>query len=253
MKGKIKEIIRKLLMVVSIIAIFYSGYQLYLIKQDKDNAKQVNKEIIEIIGKEDDELKFLTKKSFAELNEINDEFIGYFDYPSLGISEPVTQTTNNDFYLDRSIYKDYLMYGTIFKSFDQTKDDQNWTLYGHWIQNSSAKFSSLHHLMDEANYEENKKFYYSDDEYVYEYDVAYVIYHSEVSKSDNVPYWQGSFSESEFNDFVLNAEKQALYSTGVEVNYSDKLMSLQTCIRYDSDERLVVVGKEVSRTPIADE
>lgn len=254
---KFTEFLRKLLMLVAVCAIIYSGYQLFLIKQEKDLDTKVNNDIIEIIGRdeeaEDDEVKFLTKKTFNEIYNINNDFIGYFYYPSLDIHEAVTQTTNNEYYLDRSIYKDYLNVGTVFKAYDQTKDDQNWTLYGHWIQNSTRKFSNLHKLQNQANYEANKSFFYADDEYVYEYEVAYVIYHTSLEDQDNVSYWQGSFSEAQFDEFVANAEIQQMYDTGVEITYEDKMMSLQTCITYDSDERLVIIGKEVSRTPIADE
>lgn len=251
MKKKIIELLRKLLMLVAIIAIVYSGFQLYLIYKDKQDSKNVNNEIVEIVGKEeDDEIKFLTTKTFNEIYELNNDFIGYLYYPTLNINEPVMQSYDNDFYLRKSFYKDYLLYGTVFMSYDHGKQDQNRTLYGHWIMNSDAKFSNLHELRTESNYEANKIFYYVDDEYVYEYEVAYVIYHDSVQGIDNVPYWRNNFSEAEFNDFIVNAKAQQLYSTGVEVNSSDKLMSLQTCITYGTEERLVIIGKEISKTPI---
>lgn len=248
-----KEILRKLLMIVAIVAIIYSGYQLYLIQSEKNESKSVNNEIAEIIGKEDDQIKFLTKKTFAELYEKNNDFVGYLHYPSLDINEPIVQAADNDFYLYRSFYKEYLTYGTVFMSYDQHKTDQNRTLYGHWVSNSDAKFSNLHLLRDVENYEANKTFYYSDDEYVYTYEVAHVIYHDSVTGEDNVPYWQGNFSEDQFYSFVANAKNQEIYSTGVELNLDDKMMSLQTCISFDTDRRLVVIGKEVERVPIADE
>ncbi len=255
MKNNIMEFFRKLLMLVAIIAILYSGYQLYLIKVEKDLLKQVDNEIVDIIGKEeeDDSVKFLTKKSFNDLYEKNNDFIGYFYYPSLDINEVVTQTSNNSYYLTKTFFHEYHVYGTVFKAYDQSKEDQNWTLYGHWIQNSTDKFSNLHKLREEENYADNKTFYYADDEFVYEYEVAYVIYHNALSETDNVSYWQGSFSENQFNEFVANADVQQIYDTGVELSYEDKLMSLQTCITYNSDERLVVIGKEVSRVPISDQ
>lgn len=240
-------------MIIAILAIIYSGYQLYLIQAEKNQSSSVNNEIADIIGKEDDEIKILTKKTFGELHEKNNDFVGYLHYPSLDINEPIVQTTDNDYYLDMSFYKEYLLYGTVFMSYDQSKTDQNRTLYGHWISNSTAKFSNLHKLRDQANYEASKTFYYSDDEFVYTYEVAHVIYHDSVAGVDNVPYWQGNFSEEQFYSFVENAKAQEIYSTGVEMTPDDKMMSLQTCISYDTDERLVVIGKEVSREPIAEQ
>lgn len=253
---KILELLRKALMIIAVLAIIFSSYQLFLIYKEKNQEKNINNDIVDIIGKNEDEeedtLKFLTKESFSKLHDINNDFIGYLYYPSLDIYEAVTQTTDNAYYLDKSLYKEYLMYGTVFMSYDHNKEDQNRTLYGHWVLNSDAKFSNLHKLRDENNYKDNNTFYYADDEYVYEYEVAYVIYHDSIDGMDNVPYWQNNFSESQFNDFISNADKQQIYDTNVELNSGDKIMSLQTCITLDSDERLVVIGKEISKTPIED-
>lgn len=253
MKANIKETIRKLLMIIALGAIIFSLYQLNEIRKDKSSSKKVNKEIVDIIGQdEDDDLKFLTKKSFADLHAINNDFVGYLYYPSLNINEHVVQTTDNEYYLNHSFYKEWLVYGTVFMDVDQSKDDQNKTLYGHWISNSTDKFSNLHKLRDANAYPNNNIFYYADDEYVYEYEVAYVIYHHSIDDYDNVPYWQGSFSEAQFINFINNAKAQAIYDTKVEISINDNLMSLQTCITYDSDERLVVIGKEISKELIKD-
>ena len=251
MKNNIREIIRKLLMIVAIIAIIFSLYQLNEIRKDKDSSKKVSEEIINIVGKdEEDKIKFLTKESFNKLYEINNDFVGYLYYPSLDINEHVVQTINNEYYLNHSFYKEWLVYGTVFLDVDQNSDDKNKTLYGHWISNSTDKFSNLHKLRTESNYANNNIFYYADSEYVYEYEVAVVIYHHSIEDYDNVPYWQGSFSDQQFIDFVNNAKSQAIYETNVNIEVDDKLMSLQTCITFDSDERLVVIGKEISREKI---
>lgn len=254
MKDKVREFFRKLLMAVAVVAIAFSSFQLFEIYKEKQKDVDVGKEIVEIIGKdeEDDSIQFLTHESFAKLNAINEDLIGYLYYPSLDINEVVTQSNDNAYYLTRSFYKEYMDYGTVFMSYDQTKDSQNKTLYGHWIQNSTAKFSNLHKLQDQANYESNKTFFFADDEFVREYEVAYVIYHETYDDDKNVPYWQGDFSESQFNEFIANSQHQQMYDAGVEVTYDDKLISLQTCITYDSEERLVVIGKEINKVPLAD-
>lgn len=254
MKNKIREFIRKLLMVVAVVAIAFSSFQLFQIYKEKKKDTDVGKEIVEIIGKdeEDDKVQYLTHESYAKLKAINSDLIGYLYYPSLDINEVVTQSYDNDFYLTKSFYKEYMNYGTVFMSYDQTKESQNKTLYGHWIQNSTAKFSNLHKLRDQANYEDNKSFFFADDEYVREYEVAYVIYHETYDDDKNVPYWQGDFTEGQFAQFIQNSKHQQMYDTGVEVNYEDKLISLQTCITYDSEERLVIIGKEINKVPLAD-
>lgn len=251
MKIDIKELVRKALMVLAVLTILFSLYKISMIKVEENTSKTVNKEVIEIIGEQKDgEVNFLTQKSFKQLKEINREFKGYLHYPSLKINEQVVQTNNNEYYLNHSFYREYLEYGTVFIDANQDLNSQNTTLYGHWVSNSSLKFSDLHKLKNEKDYDKYKTFYFSDDEFTYEYEVGIVMYHHSVNDYDNIPYWQDSFSEKDFNSFINNAKSLAFYDTGVEFKFSDKIMTLQTCISVDNDERLVVIGKEVGRKPL---
>lgn len=248
-----KDTLRKIVVIVAIGAIVFSSYQLYLIYQDGRKSELVDEEINEIIGKDvEEDISFMTTDAFNKLKNINEDVVGYLYYPSLDIEEVIVRGNDNAYYLDRSIYKDYMIYGTVFMSYDQTDASQNKTLYGHWIQNSVKKFSNLHKLKDPANYDKYKTFEYADENYTYEYEVAYVIYHETYEDDNNVPYWQGDFTDSEFETFVNNANHQAMYDTGVAINRDDNLLSLQTCITYDSEERLVIIAREVSRQPISE-
>lgn len=42
------------------------------------------------------------------------------------------------------------------------------------------------------------------------------------------------------------------YDTGVEITSEDKILTLQTCITADSEERLVVIGKQVNKVALED-
>lgn len=253
MKNNFKEIIRKLLMVVAIVTIIYSGYNLLNIKEEENLEKTVNKDIIEVIGDDESgEVKFLTKETFKKLEAINSDFVGYLYYPSLNINEQVVHGSNNEYYLNHSFNKEYLPYGTVFVDANQQLFQQNTTLYGHWVSNSTLKFSNLHKLKDVNNYEANKTYYFASEDYIYEYEVAIVIYHHSVDDYDSIPYWHGNFSEIEFKNFINNAKSQQFYDTGVEITSEDKILTLQTCITADSEERLVVIGKLVNKITLED-
>ena len=117
---------------------------------------------------------------------------------------------------------------------------------------STLKFSNLHKLKDVNNYEANKTYYFASEDYIYEYEVAIVIYHHSVDDYDSIPYWHGNFSEIEIKNFINNAKSQQFYDTGVEITSKDKILTLQTCITADSEERLVVIGKLVNKIPLED-
>ncbi len=251
MKSNIRELIRKALMLFAISAILFSSYKIFSIKKQENASIIVNNEVIEIIGEQKPgEVSFLTQKSFEQLKKINREFKGYLHYPSLKINEQVVQTSDNEYYLNHSFYREFSEYGTVFIDANQNLNSQNTTLYGHWVNNSSLKFSNLHKLKKEKDYNKYKTFYFSDSEYIYEFQVGIVIYHHSFNDYDNIPYWQDVFNEKDFKSFISNAKSQAFYETGVDFEFTDKIMTLQTCISFDSEERLVVVGKEVGKKPL---
>lgn len=254
MSKNIKNVIRRFLMVIAVVAIIYSAYNLIVIKKEEKTAETVNKEVVELVGQdENNQVKFLTKSSFRKLIEINSDFVGYLYYPSLNIFEQVVQTDNNEYYLHHAFDKKQSPYGTVFVDYNQNIGLQNTTLYGHWVSDSSLKFSNLHKLKNQDKYDQYKTFYYADENYIYEYQVGIVIYHHTIDDFENIPYWEGEFDQLEFANFIENAKSKAFYDSGLEFKFQDNLMTLQTCITFDSEERLVVIGKEISKTPLTDD
>ena len=52
-------------------------------------------------------------------------------------------------------------------------------------------------------------------------------------------------SEEEFNEFIAEVKRLALYDTGLTAEYGDKLLTLSTCDKSIEDGRLVVVCRRV--------
>ena len=53
-------------------------------------------------------------------------------------------------------------------------------------------------------------------------------------------------SEEEYNAFIERCKELALYDTGVEAEYGDKLITLSTCEYSRANGRLVLVAKQVT-------
>ena len=62
-----------------------------------------------------------------------------------------------------------------------------------------------------------------------------------------VHFYVPNYTETMFDNYIDNVKKNALYDTGVDINYNDKLLTLQTCVEYRSDEREIVLLKEIER------
>ena len=50
---------------------------------------------------------------------------------------------------------------------------------------------------------------------------------------------------SKFSDYIAEIDKRKLYTTGVDINENDKILTLSTCCYDFEDARLVVVGRLV--------
>ncbi len=81
---------------------------------------------------------------FRELQSINPEVIGWIRVGGAGISYPVAQTDNNDFYLHHTFKKEAVFSGCIFLNCDNSKyfTDQNTIIYGHNMKECSHRTSS---------------------------------------------------------------------------------------------------------------
>lgn len=175
------EIVRRVVLVVALVAIVVSGA--YLIREyvlHKNNAK-LEGEISNLIITEPtteksdkDEDKNTTKKpkdtkkteeqmwaevkaeypdaifppgmqaKYAKLYVTNPDFVGYIDVPGINLSLPVVQTTDDEIYLGKNFYGEKTKYGCPFVSHaNNVKSlDRNTIIYGHHM-NDGTIFGAL--------------------------------------------------------------------------------------------------------------
>ena len=57
----------------------------------------------------------------------------------------------------------------------------------------------------------------------------------------------GDMNKEQFEYFVRNAKAASLYDTGVNAEFGDKLITLETCASSTDSTRLVVVAKKLNK------
>jgi len=221
--------------------------------------------------KESEEIKDQTSTDFKELwktnKAINDDYVGQLVFESGLINQPVVQGINNEVYF-RTNWKDmsHDEEGTVFMDYRNEPDDQNTIIYGHYVYPSyetdtlglkEAKgdrmFTPLAKLTDKANYESNKYIDLYLENEVIRYEVA-VVYHCPldpetdyVAPVENMYYSITNYDEEYFETYKKAIYENAFYDTGVDISYSDKLLTLQTCVENHDELLEIVVCKEISR------
>lgn len=269
--GGAGEVIRKIILSLSIITIIVSCGILvntyfiepYRFKNDaQDLAEQMSDSISEHsdlnvndaqLESENPDVNFpdgmLAK--YAQLYAANDDLRGWISIPGLGINLPIAQGSNNSYYLKRDIYGKYTRYGVPFFDYRMTDFEnlhRNTVVYGHNMRYDDLIFGMLENYRDiKKGFEvapviECNTIYGDHTWFVY----AVFITNSEESDDNGyvLPYNFIDVGDAKFESYIKEIDKRKFYTTGVDINVTDKILTLQTCC-YDFDgAQLIVVARE---------
>lgn len=233
----------------------YKGLESYVIKETEktsSNATTDEEESEFVYETEKDMLtghsikkRLYSKKSivdFSNLKKINSDLVGWLLIESLDISYPVVQTDNNDYYLHRTFEKKDNFAGCLFMEYQNSSDfsDNNTIIYGHNMKNGSM-FGKLHKILDDGVYNKDPYFWVYTEEKVYKFHIFSARTVGVSSESYTIRF----ATPEDFQEYLNNvAGKSELKCDDVDVDASDKIMTLSTCTGDDST-RFVIQGKLV--------
>ncbi len=222
--------------------------------EDASNAGNSNQTSDEVVIHYDEEKEIPdVLPKFKDLLAVNRNIIGWLKMDPVTENAkdgfPVTQNSDNEYYLDHDLYQNKDRNGTIFMdcACDVLKPSTNLILYGHHMR-SGNMFGLLEKYQDESYYEDHKYIYFDT---LYEegtYQVMYV-FRSHVYSENEIAfkYYQfiDAYSEVEFASYMREMADMSLYDTGVAASYGDRLLTLSTCDYQEKDGRFVVVAKKI--------
>ena len=185
---------------------------------------------------------------YAQLCEVNPDFFGWVRMEGTLLDCPVMYSTeNNEKYLHSNFYGSYSNAGTPFADNRCTRDSDNILIYGHNLRDGSV-FHSLLNYADESYWQEHPTIEFSDLYQDYEYEVLAAFYDRVYAvKETAFRYYRfvDAANEEEYNYAISKFKDKALYDTGVEAEYGDKLITLSTCAYHVKNGRFVVVARRV--------
>ena len=257
------EIIRKCVFLVSIIIIFVSAGVLindHLI--EPNIAENDISEVLEIkqgnsnltwdeIKKKYPDVDFPDgmQLKYAEIYAKNTDFVGWLTIDKLGLEFPILQTDDNDYYLLKSFNHKYTELGNPFLNCENSLQplDLNTIIYGHSTRSSDKIFSKLFDYRNLRGYLNNPIIEFNTIYKDYKWKVCAVFITSAAASEDNGYFFDYIFTNltslESFEGYVEELNRRTLYTTGVDILPTDKLLTLSTCL-YDIDNgRLVVVAR----------
>lgn len=189
--------------------------------------------------------RLYSKKSivdFDSLKKINSDLVGWLLIDSLGISYPVVQTDNNDYYLHKTFEKKDNFAGCLFIEYQNHSDfsDNNTIIYGHNMKNGSM-FGKLRKILEDGVYSKDPYFWIYTEEKVYKFHV----FSARTVNVDSESYTLQFATPEDFQNYLNDVSgKSELKCDQVSVDANDKIVTLSTCTG-DESTRFVIQGKLV--------
>ncbi len=258
------EIIRKTVLAIAIITLIVCGAFLinyYIIEPYKEKQQSSNlSSMVQTTNPSVDPWAEIKAKypavnfpvgmnpSFAELYAENNDFSGWIKIPQLNIDFAVVQGKDNVYYERRDFYKKNTNYGIPFFDYRNTLTslDRNTIIYGHNMRHDDKIFGTLEGYRETETFKKapiiTVNTLYSE----YKFKIYAVFISNSKASDDNGKVFNYIFtdaSNARFADYIAEIDKRKLYTTGVDINETDKIITLSTCCYDFEDARLVVVGR----------
>ena len=172
-----------------------------------------------------------------ELKNINNDVMGWVRVDGTSINYPFVQTTDNDYYIDHDIYKNYNNSGSIFGDYrnNWNLETKNIILYGHHLINGSM-FGSISKMFT-SDWQKNSNHLITtktfDKTYTWE---VFSVYETSIEST----YLKNEFKDdNEYNEFITKLKNKSNYDYKVDMTRTTNIITLSTCNNTNTG-RLVV-------------
>ncbi len=267
-KGGAGEIVRKIILAVSAVTIVVCSGMLanvYVIEpyRFKTEAEKIASEMNVNINTHSDTAVVDTENTaseidypegmlakYASLYAVNDDLRGWISIPGFEINLPIAQGPNNSHYLKKDIYGKYTRYGVPYFDYRITDFEnlhRNTVVYGHNMRHDDLIFGMLENYRTIEGFRQAPVIecntIYGDHSWF-----VYAVFISNAFKEDDngyvLPYNFIDLDDGNFLKYLEEIDARKLYTTGVDINLTDKILTLSTCAYDFDDARLVVVARQ---------
>lgn len=278
-KLRTSEIIRRIVLAVSLVAIVISSGMLInewrLSEQNDDIMEEMSGLIIDgpekKPGNDREPEKELTPEEqwakikkdypgvvfpqnlqlkYAKLYGENQEFVGYLSADGVNLNLPVVQAKDDKKYLEKNFKLQNTKYGCPFVTHLNNIEplDRNTVIFGHHMNNGTI-FGALDKYKTIDGFKKAPVITFNTLYKDYSWKVIAAIVTNAYTKDDNGYIFRYYFTElsteENFSSYLNALSERSLYDTGIDVLPTDKLLTLSTCSHEFTDARFVVIARLV--------
>lgn len=275
---KIKKIVFPIIFFVFLFSVFYTGYGIYAWSEDGEKTKKVIQDyislgevveeesvkeeaIVDSIKTEDtnnesdkteatnsptinnsyywkfDNVKMLNV-NFDKLSKINNETVAWLKVPGTNINYPVVHHSDNSFYLNHTFDKSKNTVGWVFLDYRNNGylTNRNNVIYAHG-RLDNVMFGTLKNVL--------KKSWYTDESNriiktsTPTHDDLWEVFSVYTIPAESYYIQTGFASNLDYYNFITTITDRSIYDFGVNVSFTDKILTLSTCYN-DNDLRVVL-------------
>ena len=179
----------------------------------------------------------LREANVAALQEINGDVKGWIVLPGTGVSYPLLQGGDNEFYLNHDWKRDASSVGAVFLDYRASDDftDFNAIAYGHRMRDRSM-FGRLKRYAQQDYLDAHPDVYVRTADTVYRYAI-YAAYEADVT---SLAYCISLSDEASREEFIRLGLENSAVSAGFTPQTTDRFLTLVTCTGSGYESRWVV-------------
>ena len=179
--------------------------------------------------------------SLEELQKINSDVIGWITIDDTNIDYPFVQGKDNMEYINKDIYGDFALSGSIFMDYRNSKDisDHYHLLYGHHMS-YSAMFGDIEEFNDDDFLNKHHSGILITEGKKFKIELfAFVICFATDEKYFDVR----PMNQTEFCAKLDEIKKDAKTYRSIKLNGNDQIIALSTCFDTHTNGRMILFGK----------
>ena len=183
-----------------------------------------------------------SEKDFAALRAVNPDVVGWLTCPGTVIDYPVVQGDDNIYYLTRLFNGETNKAGTLFLDCHNAPDfmDGNSVIYGHHMKNGSM-LAGIVGYKEQAYYDAHPamELFTPAGDYLVELFSGYVARDEAVLTAPHFA------DDAAFGECIAEANAASTFKCAVDVQPSDRILTLVTCTYEVENARYVLHGRVV--------
>lgn len=184
-----------------------------------------------------EEAAALAGLDLAALRAINEDVVGWIEIPGIGLSYPLLQGSDNQYYLSHSWKREASDGGAVFLEAKSSREltDFHTIVYAHRMRNDTM-FGVLRHYKELDFWQEHPWVYLATDAGVYRYE----IFAAQEASVKGLVYRLDLEESGLEEDFLQSCIEGSVIDTGVVPEAGDRFLTLSTCTGTGQPKRWVV-------------